>query len=255
MNKTTFLFTILILLSSLSTSTAQVIEFGAWAGGANAFDDINRTSSFSSLKGAGGLLGRYNFDDRLAMQLKIATGSTTSDDANFPESQYAQFRGEATKTKFTDVSVSGEFNFFSFNGNAFQYSRRMSPYLGAGLGFSFIQPQIKLEGSDEFVNANAFLSENDRAYQSFQIIVPLSAGIKYDINESFNAGVEFSSRLLFNDYYDDFSTQYNQTGINNSPGDVNIVGFQRGDRSRNDVYNIFGVHVTYQIELRNCKNF
>lgn len=240
-----------ILLFALSAK-AQSAEIGAWLGGINSFNDLNTNSSFKTIRPAGGIIGKYNFNDRIGVELMGSYGKSFSADKDYPISTYQKNRNEASKTRTIDLQLAGEFNFKSFGGNAFQKSAPFTPYLSAGVGLAYAKPYVFSRVDKKYVSASSTFAEPNPEYKQMQINIPLAAGLKYELNKSFILSGEFGTRILFNDYYDGFSTTYSEQGIAQNPGTLSSVGIQRGDRSRNDVFNLFGAQLTYRIPFNHC---
>lgn len=241
----------LCLFGLTSSLFAQSIEVGGWLGATNSFDDLNNNSSFATVRPAGGLLGKYNFNERIAGELMFSYGTTFSADEVFENTDYTLLRNEASKTTSLDVQLAGEFNFLPFGGQAFTNSSDWTPYLSTGIGISLLSVE-RYSREDGWVDASSTNVELNQDLNPLQINVPIAGGVKFQLNDSFVLSGEFGTRLLFNDYYDNVSTVYTPTGIEENPGLITVAGKQRGDRSRNDAYNLFGAQLTYVIPLRVC---
>ncbi len=230
----------------------QSIEAGAWAGGINQWSDVNTTSSVLDARPSGGILGRYNLDSRLSGKFSLNYGRATAKDKNFePAFIYQGGRREQVRTKVLDAQAQFEFNFWDFRPkNQFQESLPWTPYFSAGVGFSDISPQLLFD-NNEWVDVSTMPTEDLKDFNRGQIHIPLGAGAKYKLNERWNIGAEFTSHILFTDYFDDLSTTYNSTSVD-SAGGIDQVDRQRGDRFKKDVYNHFGLQLTYVIPLDNC---
>lgn len=247
-----------LFLISASFGFAQTFEVGAWVGGTNSFNDVNTNTDFlKSTRPAGGILGKYNFNERIAAELMVSAGRTYSTDADLNTNQYELTRNEATRTTAIDFALSGEFNFkkFSVAGNFVPNTADVTPYLSAGIGASLLDVGVYSRLADNWVDASTLLTEDEQELNSLQVNVPLAAGVKYKLNHNFVVAAEYGARLLFTDYYDNISTVYNQTGIDHTPGLIDTVGRQRGDSSRDDVYNLFGLQLTYIIPTNSCPKF
>jgi len=239
----------LLLSASLN---AQSYEGGLWAGGVNYFGDINTNSSVFDARPAGGIVGRYNFDSRISARISAGYGRTFDQDRNLGETDFQLNRNEAVRTTALNISAMAEFNFFSFNStDAFLDPKVYTPYLGAGIGFSNISPEVFFRDQG-WTDVARVRTEDEKDFSSANISVPLAAGVKYQLNKDFILTGEWNSHLLFTDYFDDISTTYNQLSINENIGTLTTVGRQRGDRFKNDTYNMFGLQLTYVIPIYSC---
>jgi len=248
----------IFILSFFGLTHAQTFEVGAWGGGINSFNDINTNTNFlNTTRPAGGVLGKYNFNERIAAQLKVSGGRTFSADEDINTNNFELLRNAASRTTAIDIALSGEFNFNSFGvgGQFVQNSSDFTPYLSAGVAVSILDVGVFSRLQEDFVAATSILTEEEQTLNELQFAVPLAGGLKYKINKDWVIAGEFGSRLLFTDYFDNISTQFNQSGIDHNPGAITTVDRQRGDRSRNDVYNLFGFQATYIIPTSQCPKF
>ena len=67
--------TLVIGLSCLSIHAQQGFEAGGWIGVSNYFGDLNTTFDVSKPGIAGGLVGRYNFNNRVCLKLSANYGT------------------------------------------------------------------------------------------------------------------------------------------------------------------------------------
>ncbi|HEY6062245.1 MAG TPA: hypothetical protein VIV35_01480 [Chitinophagaceae bacterium] len=88
---------------------------------------------------------------------------------------------------------------------------RLSPYGVIGASVYSFDPQAKLNGQwyslqPLHLEGQGFAEYPDRkVYQLTQLNIVGGLGLKYEINSSFNARLEFIHRILFTDYLDDVS--------------------------------------------------
>lgn len=246
------IFLIFLFVAPLSILSAQSIEAGAWIGGTNSFNDINNNNSFATIRPAGGILGKYNFDERIAAEAMISLGSTYSEDAVYEYTDYTIARNEKSRTRAVDVQVAGEFNFLPFGGPYFMDSSPYTPYLSLGVGLSLLKTEVYSAQTGDWEKANSLRAEPEQEFKPTQVNVPIAAGLKYMLSDHFVLAGEAGVRFLFTDNYDGFSEVYNQNGIDHTPGEITTVDRQRGDRSRSDSYTLFGLQLTYRIPFDNC---
>lgn len=241
---------IFLLLSTVIH--AQSYEAGVWAGGVNYFGDINSNSSVFDARPSGGIVGRYNFDSRIAARFSAGYGRTSDQDRKLGDTDYQLNRNEAVRTKTLNLSAMMEFNFFSFNTTeAFLDPQPYTPFLAAGIGFSSISPEVFFR-DEGWTDVSSIRTEDNKDFSKANISVPLAGGVKYQLNDDFVLTGEWASHILFTDYFDDLSTTYNQLSIDQNIGTLNTVGRQRGDRFKNDTYNMFGLQLTYVIPIYSC---
>ncbi len=233
---------------------SQSFEAGVWLGGTNSFNDLNTRSSFKTSRPAGGVLAKFNMDNRLSAELMASYGKTYSSDQALGFTAFHEARNEASKTSAFDLSTKLEFNFFPFDisGDYLNENSNVTPYLGVGVGITSLDVEVYSRVEDDYVPATFLLREDSQKLNSIQAVVPLTAGVKFKLSDHFVLAGEFGARILFTDYYDNVSTVYNQIGVDHGPGTITSVGSQRGDSSRNDQYNLFGAKLTYLIPNNSC---
>ncbi len=127
------------------------------------------------------IAARYIYDTRWAFRASLSTlglsGNTADIDNVLPGKQQFDFSSQVY-----DLSVRGEFNFFSYGiGETYKRLRRITPYLAIGLGLS-------VASSDgETVIAPS---------------VPMAFGVKYKLKERINLIAEFSMTKVLSDKVD-----------------------------------------------------
>ena len=125
------------------------------------------------------------------------------------------------------------------------------PYVGAGVGITTFRPYTELLG-EKYILRN-IPTEPDKNYGKTTLVVPLTAGIKFFINNFTNLIVELGYRFTKTDYLDDVSTTFPEDYpnftveqlanrrdeikvVNKDAYDALINGAARGDDSQKDSY-------------------
>ena len=80
--KKQFLFLFLILFFSNASRAQRGWEIGGWLGASNYFGDLNTSFDVTHPGIAGGVIGRFNFNDRLCWKMSANYGSIGADDAD-----------------------------------------------------------------------------------------------------------------------------------------------------------------------------
>lgn len=235
-------------------------ETGGWLGTSAYFGDLN--TEFNLVPGlAGGLVGRYNFNDRICVKFSANYGSVRADDADSKIS-YQQTRNLHFRSNIFEGTSQLEFNFLPYvHGSRDQF---YTPYLFAGISVFHFEPQAEYEG--EWVDLRPLGTEGQfkgEEYSTFQGAIAYGAGFKIDLSYEWSLNFELSARRLFTDYLDDVSTVYpdfNDLGalhgqqavdlsdpsIPNAEGiQLGAPGRQRGNSNNNDIYAFFGVGLVY----------
>ena len=226
MMHSTFFQRISILLLSLSSFGASAQEYlyeiGGMLGGAFYMGDANKNTVFKNMSPAASVLFRYNVNFHLAFKANLAwahvSGTTEGLENVFPNNAQASF-----ERNVIDLGGQAEFNFFPYS-DKYKYlnTKRYSPYIAGGLGFS-VAPG----------NGDMFFSPH----------LSIGTGVKYKLKDRINIGAEMSLRKLFGD------------GLDVSPGNNlldNPYKMESGWFKNKDWYSMLTIFVTYDFGLRNC---
>ena len=249
---------ILLILIVHSINAQKGVELGGWIGATYYFGDLNTEYDLSAPGPAGGLIYRYNFNERLALKFSGNAGLINGDDSrsdNFFESS----RNLHFRSLILDGSLQFEFNFLPYIHGSGDNS--VTPYLFAGLtGFNY-NPQAKLDGV--WVNLQPLGTEGQpqgEEYLKYSYGINYGFGLKFDLDLNWSINIEFSARKIYTDYIDDVSTTYPNMTILGAQRDqmavvlsdpsttfpkIGEAGRQRGNSKDNDSYNFIGVGILY----------
>lgn len=265
-----FTITLLVFWLSISSAVAQRWEFGAWAGIANYFGDLNTNTSFEYLGPGGGLILRNNWNKRWAYRLGLNMGVIGYEDVS---SQYPfqQARNLSFKSNIIELSNEIEFNFMRYEKERKEYS--FTPYVSAGIAMFYFNPTAEFEG--ETYNLREYGTEGQKnpdgskkPYSRINMAIIAGGGIKYAFHPRWQLGVEVGVRRTFTDYLDDVSTVYPAFFANGDGTSalaeklsdrsaeigekVGIPGKQRGNDQKKDFYMFSGISLTYTILKEKC---
>jgi opacity protein-like surface antigen len=270
MKKIFFLF--LFLPIALQVSYAQQgWEVGAWAGTAHYFGDLNTTFNLGMPRFATGLLGRYNFNNRLCLRLSGNYGKIAADDSK-SKTIFERRRNINVETEIMDGSAQFEFNFLPYNhGSANEF---FTPYLTGGFSVVQYNPRTFYEG--KWVDLRPLGTEgqfkNDEYFTTTGAFT-YGGGIKVDLSDYWSLNVDISARRVFTDYLDDVSGVYpdlknleklhGKTAVALSDPSIADAlgkklgerGKQRGNSKENDTYVFFGIGVAYYFGDLKCPAF
>jgi len=236
---------LLFVLGLLITTTATAQkgwEAGAWLGASHYFGDLNTDNEINDLGPAGGVFGRYNFNNRLALRLGASAG---------------QIGGSEFEFNFLPYDHGSKKNFFS-------------PYLFAGINVFYYNPQTEFEGQvydlRPLGTEGQFIAEE---YTTLDGGIVYGGGIKFSLNYTWSIEVELSSRKLFTDYLDDVSKTYPEyddledlrgsiaVSLSDRSGElietpIGQTGRQRGNSKNDDFYAMLGFSIVYYFGTIDC---
>ena len=205
-------------------AVAQRFEFGAGVGALNYKGDLNPQLNPLLSRPGTQLLFRYNFSMALVGRANLVLGNLVGDGSISPNVYVSKMQPNTFKTNLVEFSALGEYNFFNFRNpkNRFIFG---SPYLFGG-------PSLFISNTDPV--------EKNGSVSLVQPSILVGLGYKQQLNQYWNAGIEFGGRFLFTDYLDNVSDR-----------DV-VTGQQRGNLFDKDIYTYLGINITYTIKEIIC---
>ncbi len=254
-----------IFMTFLSISHAQKgWEVGGWLGTSLYYGDLNNSINFKSPGLAGGLLGKWNFNSRVALRGSFNFGRISADDAdsgnNFNNGRNLNFYSNVY-----DLTTGIEFNFLEhIRGSKFE---TYTPFVFAGFSVFKYNPKTELDGVtyslQEFGTEGQDIGEE---YFLMSAGYTLGAGFKWDVSSDLTFAAEFTTRRVFTDYLDDVSTTFpdlarlnavrGATAVSLSDrtleDGIAIEGRQRGNSSDNDRYTFISFSLTKYFGRLEC---
>lgn len=271
--KKKIVFTSVLLIFFLG-GHSQTLETGLFAGASYYLGDINPGKHFDQSLLSAGAIARYNKDDRWAFRLSLLFGQIQASD-NLRKAVLD--RDLNFTSKITEFSGVVEFNFFPYEtGND---AKKYTPYIFAGIGFFFFDPQgiqngakysLRERGTEGqfYTNPDGSIGFDGRsAYSQRGIAIPFGIGFKYSLTDKISLGVEWGMRKTFTDYIDDISTTYYLDASSNDSTNPSVFlsdpnlnhqpYMERGNPETKDWYNFYGFTLTYKFNIGNtvCANY
>lgn len=269
------IFCAILLIWSANTAVQaqEGWEAGFWGGGSWYFGDLNTSFDLSNPGLAGGILMRYNFNERIAFKLTGNIGKISADDAD-SRNLFEQARNLNFQSRVMDGTAELEFNFLEYiHGSKDQF---FTPYLSGGLTIHNFNPQTEYEG--ELVDLQPLGTEGQfigEEYKLTKVGLAYGGGFKISLNYEWSLDIFVSARNLFTDYLDDVSTVYadkedieqfhGELGailsdrsidvIGVSAAEVSAPGRQRGDSTNNDSYVYSGITLVYYFGDLKCPEY
>lgn len=255
-------------MSVLITGYNQQFDAGLLIGLSNYRGDLSANSSKVFLNEnhlAGGLFGRYHFNDFVAARLSFNMGRISGTDANAKDALIRQ-RNLSFESKIWEVGLTAQFNILGYQ--SYNYSRPFSPYLFGGIALVGFKPQTTYQGQrvdlQPLGTEGQGIPDKAEPYKLRQLAIPFGIGFQYALTESVGIGLEAGARLALTDYLDDVSgtyVAYDDLLASNGPlaaalGDrsgelsntpvTQPADAPRGDAKQRDLYFLVGLTVSYQ---------
>lgn len=193
--------TALALAGSLCAS-GQYFEAGVSVGAANYAGDLSDGDFLpAEYRGAIGIFTRYNYNERIAARATVTLGSIQGADARSHNAPQVA-RNLDFESPLAEVAVMGEYNLLPYAPRNHDVA---ALYVTAGVaGFRF-NPTTTFNG--ESVELQPLETEGV-AYSRFNLAIPFGGGLKLNVTDRLNLGLEVIARHTFTDYLDDVSGDY-----------------------------------------------
>lgn len=244
-------------------------EIGAWVGSSFYFGDLNTSYRLGDASFAGGIIGRYNFNERTTIKGSLNYGRIHAEDTD-SQNTFENTRNLSFKSHVLDASLQFEFNFLPYvHGSKDEF---FTPYIFAGLSVFNFNPKTDLDGVT--YTLQNFGTEGQIPGEEYLRLSPaylIGGGIKWDLSYRWSVNIEIGSRFTFTDYIDDVSGVYPnmqdlaglRTDIATRLSDRSLTvigteGKQRGNNRNNDAYTFIGISfMRYlgQLECPKISNF
>jgi len=266
-----------LLITLVSTSLLAMAqrgwEAGGWAGASYYFGDLNTNYNLSMPGLAGGIIARYNFNNRIALKFSGNAGQVMGDDA-VSNNSFERARNLSFRSNIFEGAAQLEFNFLPYtHGSADEF---FTPYLFAGFNIFNYNPEAEYQG--EWVELRPLGTEGQfkgEEYYATSAGLVYGFGFKVDLSYEWSLNFELGARTLFTDYLDDVSTFYPDAdelrqlrgdlavelsdrsipieGVND--GQIGEAGRQRGSNSINDSYALIGIGIVYYFGDLRCPTY
>jgi len=193
-------------------------EIGGMLGTGFYMGDANYGTLYKNSQLAGGALLRYNINPRMALKFNLSY-SGIKGNAQDLKNKFPNIPGQEWKfnKSVIDLGCQYELNFWAYGtGQGYKGTRRLVPYIQAGLGFT---------------HANKTLTMN----------IPVGFGVRYKLKERINIGVDWSMHFSMSDKLDGINDPYS---------------IKSGFLKNKDSYGVTMFYITYDISprYRECNN-
>lgn len=188
-----FISGLLICLMTLSLNAQEdKWEGGFFLGLANYSGDLALPRvSFNESSPAFGFMVKRNLNEAIGIRLGLTTGKLKADEATSSNDDHTS-RGYTFENQMTELSLLAQWNLLAGN------KQKLSPYLFAGLGFGFSNPDTDFKGR----TGASITIDMEADIQKALLSVPFGVGFGYHLNHKWTLGLEIGLRPVFSDYLD-----------------------------------------------------
>ena len=227
---------VIMLLSAIGSVVAQrTADIGVQLGVANYWGDIQKQDNWKSITPVVGLLGRWNFNNRLAVRGQLLTGNLKSVDGIYRNTLIGQSGNRSDyfpadpnysfnfNRSFQTAEGLMEFNFYNYKLGSMK-KETFTPFVALGLGVfystaprsgSFIldpstsiksnlAPSMPLYAPYTTQNSNAN-AKRTNGYDVATVSIPFGAGLKFNITKRLGGMIEGIIRKTFSDNIDNLN--------------------------------------------------
>ena len=201
------------IISVKAQTNTPKYQFGVSLGTFVYMGDLTPSSvgSYKTLKPSLNLFAAKLLSPSFAIRGNLALGKLKGDDAKYDHPDYRQQRNFYFTSPIIELSALAEWSILGKN----YASRGFSPYVFAGLGFSFLN--IKRDWSrfntayfgDGSEILTGLVSDAQHSLPNGLLTVPIGVGVRYYINDRIGVSAETSYRVMSTDYLDGFSQSAN----------------------------------------------
>ncbi|HQR94059.1 MAG: hypothetical protein B7Y15_14150 [Bacteroidetes bacterium 24-39-8] len=222
---------VIISLSALSQGNTRPISIGLETGTLVYQGDLvpSMSGSFKNSKLLYGINVSKQFYPHFAIRASLLKGQVSADESVYQDPSWRQLRAFQFSTPITEFST---VIVFDFADQSLDQTKRLTPYLFAGIGCSF----LKISRDWSRINLGVFDPKSstilglgiDTLKNTPKVlpVLPIGAGLRYAINERWSFNTELGFRLTMSDYIDGFS--------------------KAGNSSAKDVYYALKLGISYQ---------
>jgi hypothetical protein len=236
-------------------------EIGFSVGQTYYLGDLNPYQQFNQAHLAGGLIYRYNINNRLNFRTNYLYGKVAAADSTSPYPLLVN-RNLSFETSLHEVAAGLEFHFIPFQFGSSRYPA--TAYLLAQIGVFHMNPKMYYNG--EWIALQTLATEGQgtsigtrKPYSLYQPCLPLGMGVKASLGKMATLNIDISIRKTFTDYLDDVGSDAYvdpqiledevsalSAAVSNLSLDGNPYG-KRGTSSTKDWYVYAGATLTFRL--------
>lgn len=230
---------IFLCMSSAGQQKKSGLELGAGLGLFIYQGDLtpDRFGSFPTMKPGLVLSAAHIVSRSLSLRLNFAAGALKGDETVYKNPEYRKFRAFAFRSPVIELTPQLVWNPLRNNDAA----RGVTPYFFTGAGIGYFNTQRDYSGYDPGYFGDAsdipqrIATDEQQKLRRFRLVVPVGAGVRYNLSGSFAVNAETTYRILSTDYLDGFS--------------------QAANPEKNDHYQSISAGLIYRLgNVRNGKN-
>lgn len=178
----------------------RATEAGIYGGISLYQGDLAQTPfSAEELNPAVALTYRQFFNPKVALRASAMWTRLTGSDLPYTS---RSTRGVEMKTSLVEATIGGEWHLLGRArlNNTSAFRQKFSPYLGLSVGLAFANPEF---------TKPVDLPEKEDDFSTTFFVLPISAGLRFEMTRKLSVSVDFTTRPVFSDYLDGISENGN----------------------------------------------
>jgi hypothetical protein len=239
-------------------------ELGLFGGLSNYQGDLAPDIIMSESHPAIGLAIVRNISPYFSYGLHATYGQISGNDNNFKS---LQTRDLSFYSNIFEISPQIEFNFFPFAIGINNNKKNVTPYVYSGLSLFHFDPRTTYKGESYrlqplHTEGQGVVKGAPDPYSLWSFSIPIGAGFKFRLNDSWNLLVHGDFNTAFTDYLDDVSGVYADKSLLSEkaaelsdPSGKAYASLQRGNSELKDWYIFGGVTLSYVLTHGQCYKF
>jgi OmpA-OmpF porin, OOP family len=199
------IITSLILVSPLGAQNRvknRFLDGGVMLGITNYSGDVSeKRVDIQETRPGYGFYLRYHFSKDFALKAHVYSGSISGDDKHNPNRAARSFK---FGTSIFETALVGEWSPFSRNRYNYTGLHRsfVTPYIFGGIGVTFANPIAEYYGPPDQRNQWLRVPLPEENLQTRFLLIPVGAGLQFDITDHLRLGGEFGIRPVLSDDLD-----------------------------------------------------
>jgi len=263
---------VMLIVSGYCAKAQQTTELGVQVGAAIYWGDVEKVNYSKSITPVAGILGRYNFNNRMAVRGQLFTGNLKAvgyfSNANITQSGLRVVPEEYPNDKtfaynfsrsFQSVEALFEYNFLPYKLGSTK-KETFTPFVEVGLGGffsralrigSFILVSYETSpGNGLYVPSTDANLNKTNALDITTVTIPVGMGIKFNITKRLGGVAEVIVRKTFSDNIDNLDDPM-RFKLPLNPSEPSYPNYadknSKFQLNNNDWYATFAISLCYQL--------
>lgn len=187
-------------------------EIGPFLGVSSYHGDLSPSNGifFPEVKPTFGIINRIQLSNNFNLRNNLIYSQISGADANFDDINYVLRRDASFETTLFEASIALEWEFISLWSpidSLGRRSKKLSPYLFAGLGGMYHSPKLESGNLPDFTSE--LLEDMEADVSPMTLVIPFGGGVNFYLSKYVKLRIESGIRYTSTDYVDGLSAAGN----------------------------------------------